>query len=192
MNNFSRRIYTFSLLMNDLGFLTKNIPFIIKSARKKLVSKQLSEKIMLVVTAVNGCVYCEWFHAKMAKRSGISNSEIHDLLNSQFAVSAKEDEVQALLYAQHYTETNRKPDPQMRQEFTKTYGKDRAKAIELNIRAIWFGNLSGNTFDAYRSRRKGKKAENSNAVFEFIFYVISYPILAPLLPILKKKGKATI
>lgn len=187
MNNFPRRIYTFSYLINDIGFLIKNIPFIIKSSRQKLVSKQLMERIMLVVTAVNGCVYCEWFHAKMAKRSGISNSEIHNLLNSQFKVSSNEEEIQALLYAQHYAETNRNPEKQMRNQFVEQYGIDKSRAIELNIRTIWFGNLSGNTFDAYGSRRKGQKAENSNVVFEFFFYIFSYPILAPLLPILKRR-----
>ena len=175
--------------MNDMGFIMKSIPFIIYASRKKLVSKQLTEKIMLVVTSVNGCTYCEWFHAKMAKRSGISNSEIHDLLNSQFNISAKEDEIPALIYAQHYAETNRSPDKQMRNDFIEFFGNDKSRAIEVNIRTIWFGNLSGNTFDAYRSRRKGKKAQNSNAIFEFFFYLISYPILAPLIPTLKKQGK---
>ena len=187
MNNFSRRIYTFSYLMKDIGFLLKNIPFIIKASRKKLVNKQLTEKIMLVVTAVNGCVYCEWFHAKMAKRSGISNAEIHDLLNSQFNVTSKEAEIPALLYAQHYAETNRNPEKQMYNEFVEYYGINKARAIELNIRAIWFGNLSGNTFDAFRSRQKGQKAKNSNAIFEFFFFLFSYPVLAPLLPVLKRK-----
>jgi len=153
--------------MKDFGFLLINIPFMIKSKRKKLISKQFSEKIMLVVTSVNGCTYCEWFHAKMARKSGISNAEVHDLLNSQFNVS-------------------------MKQDLLKFYGKTKARAIELNIRTIWFGNLSGNTFDAYRSRREGKKAQNSNVIFEFIFYLLSYPILSPLVPILKKRKKILV
>ena len=178
--------------MKDFGFLLINIPFMIKSKRKKLISKQFSEKIMLVVTSVNGCTYCEWFHAKMARKSGISNAEVHDLLNSQFNVSGLDEEIPALLYAQHYAETNRNPELIMKQDLLKFYGKTKARAIELNIRTIWFGNLSGNTFDAYRSRREGKKAQNSNVIFEFIFYLLSYPILSPLVPILKKRKKILV
>ncbi|MEA3451456.1 MAG: carboxymuconolactone decarboxylase family protein, partial [Bacteroidota bacterium] len=176
-------------LMKDFGFLLINIPFMMKLKRKKLISKKFSEKIMLVVTSVNGCTYCEWYHAKMARKSGISNAEVQDLLNSQFNVSSLEEEIPALLYAQHYAETNRNPEPTMKRDLVEFYGKTKARAIELNIKAIWFGNLSGNTFDAYRSRREGKKAQNSNVVFEFIFYILTYPILSPLVPILKKQGK---
>ncbi len=47
---------------------------------------------------------------------------------------------------------------------------------------ITFGNLSGNTFDAFLSRFKGIKAEGSNPFFEFVFFLFGAPFLLPLLP----------
>ncbi|NLM00837.1 MAG: carboxymuconolactone decarboxylase family protein, partial [Treponema sp.] len=49
------------------------------------LGEQFMEKIMTVVTAVNGCVYCSWFHAKQAAQSGISQEEITNMLKLQFS-----------------------------------------------------------------------------------------------------------
>ncbi len=61
-----------------------------------------------------------------------------------------------------------------------------AEHINLIIRMIYYGNLSGNTFDAFISRLKGKKAPNSNALFEAIFFILSVPVLLPILPLVNK------
>ena len=145
------------------------------------------EKIMTVVTAVNGCVYCAWFHARQAVASGISAEEVQNMLNLQFQADAAEDEIPALLYAQHYTETDRRPDPEMLQKLVDTYGEEKAQQIQLLIRMITFGNLSGNTFDAFLSRLKGVKAPDSSAIFEFFFFLFSAPALLPLRPVINKK-----
>jgi AhpD family alkylhydroperoxidase len=182
---FNRKIYTLPLLLKDLGFMLIHAPQIGKTMRT--LDHAFVEKIMTVVTAVNGCVYCAWFHAKQAVASGISPEEVQNMLNLQFQADAAEDEVPALLYAQHYTETDRHPDPEMVEKLTATYGEEKAQQIQLVIRMITFGNLSGNTFDAFLSRLKGVKAPNSNAIFEFFFFLFSAPMLLPLRPVINKK-----
>jgi len=59
---------------------------------------------MLAVTRVNGCRYCSWFHTRVAIKEGISKTEIHSLLGGKFE-DADEDEMLALIYAQHYADT---------------------------------------------------------------------------------------
>ncbi|RLD49933.1 MAG: carboxymuconolactone decarboxylase family protein [Bacteroidetes bacterium] len=186
---FSRKIYTFKLLMNDLGFLFLNFPKIISMKRNKEISKTFIEKIMTVVTAVNGCVYCAWFHAKQSLKSGIDEKEVKNMLNLQFHTDASDFEIIGLLYAQHYAETDRKPDTEMKQKLVDFYGNKTANHIILIIRMIYFGNLSGNTFDAFLNRFKGKKAANSNVIFEFFFFIFNVPFLLPLMPFVKKYRK---
>jgi AhpD family alkylhydroperoxidase len=183
---FDRKIYSLSLLLNDLGFLLIKTPQIIGAMRNKKISKAYMEKIMTVVTAVNGCTYCTWYHAKKAVRSGISEEEVKNMLQLQFEADASDFEVFGLLYAQHYAETNRKPDKKMTDKLFENYGDKTANHIILIIRMIFFGNLDGNTFDAFISRLKGNKAEYSNIIFEFFFFVIHAPIMLPLLPFTKK------
>ena len=186
---FSRKIYTFKLLMKDVGFLISKTPQIFATTRDKKISKAYFEKIMTVVTAVNGCAYCAWFHAKKAVSSGVSTEEVKNMLNLQFHTDASDFEIPGLLYAQHYAETNRNPDKEMIDKLVDFYGEKTAKHIIIIIRMIFFGNLTGNTFDAFISRFKGIKAENSNVLFEFFFFIFNAPFLLPLMPFVKKYRK---
>ena len=186
MKNFDRKIYTFNLLLKDLCWLLSRFRRFSKAKKSERVDKAFIEKLMLVTTAVNECVYCAWFHAKMAVRSGIEKKEVNDMLNLQFNTDTSNYQTLALLYAQHFAETNRKPDKEMTDKLFDYYGEKSTKEIILFIRAIYFGNLSGNTFDAFLSRLKGVKAKNSNVVFEFFFFLCSAPILWPTIPYVKK------
>jgi len=188
-HNFNRRIYNFPLLVKDIAYLLFHFPAIIGLLRNKKINKAFVEKIMLVVTAVNSCPYCAWFHAQKAIQAGLKTNQIKDFLNLQFSTHAQDFEIPALLFAQHYAETNRKPDQQMTEMVYKYYGKKTAKHILLIIRMIFFGNLSGNTFDAFISRCKGQKATGSNVIFEVIFFMISAPILWPIMPYVRNYRK---
>lgn len=172
--------------MADLYWLLSHIKQFKQARKAQRVSNAFRGKIMLVTTAVNGCVYCAWYHAKLTVRSGVARDEVKNLLKLQFDTDATGFETMGLLYAQHYAETSRKPDKEMTKKLFAFYGKETAEDIILYIRAIYFGNLSGNTYDAFLSRLKGAKAKNSNLVFEFIFFLFSAPILWPTMPYVEK------
>lgn len=186
-HEFDRRIFTAGLWIKDTLLLLYKLPVIIGTFRNKDISRAFMEKIMLVVTAVNGCPYCEWFHAKVAISSGLSQEELKNTLNLQFRADTSDFELVALLYAQHYAETNRQPDPDMTNHLIEFYGEKAAKHIRMVIQMISYGNLAGNTFDAFISRLKGKKAPNSNILFEAIFFVLNAPILLPILPLMNNE-----
>ncbi len=186
---FNRRIYNFSLLIRDITYFVFHLPSIIGLLRNTKINKTFIEKIMLVVTAVNSCPYCAWFHAKKALQAGLSEEEINSMLTLQFTVHPDNYETVALLYAQHFAETNRQPDETMTKKLYKYYGKTTALHIIMAIRLIYFGNLSGNTFDAFLSRLNGKPAKNSNVLFELLFFIISAPVFLPARPHVHKYKK---
>jgi len=190
MEHFKGKIYTFRQYREDLGFMIKNMPRFIRAFRNNTIPRSFVEKIMLVVTAVNGCRYCSWFHAKQALSSGMTEHEIREILDLQFHANASDHEIPALLYAQNYAETDRKPDREVSDRLFDYYDVRTAEDITLYIRAIFFGNLTGNTFDAFLSRIRGIKAENSAVAFEFFFFLLNFPILFPLSLLLKKKSGA--
>lgn len=190
MEHFKGKIYSFRQYREDLGFIIKNMPRFIRAFRNKTISRSFVEKIMLVVTAVNGCRYCSWFHAKQALSSGMTEHEIREIMDLQFHANASDHEIPALLYAQNYAETDRKPDREISDRLFDYYDVRTAEDITLYIRAIFFGNLTGNTFDAFLSRIRGIKAENSAVAFEFFFFLLNLPILLPLSLLLKKKSSA--
>lgn len=187
MAQYQKKIYTFPRFREDLIFILKNIPAYRRAFGNREIPRSFAEKIMLVVTSVNGCRYCAWFHAKQAISSGMTTDEIRSMLDLQFHTSAADSEVPALLYAQNYAETGKNPDRDVVDRLFEYYGERTASDIILYIRAIFFGNLTGNTFDAFIARLKGEKAENSNLFFEFIFFLINLPVLLPVLILMRKK-----
>lgn len=136
---------------------------------------------MMVVTAVNGCSYCSWFHARTSLGMGMDKKEVVALLNLQFDSDATDYEMVGLLYAQHYAETEKKPDNDMRAKLSAFYGETTATHLCYLLRVISFGNLQGNTFDAFLSRLKGKPAEKSNVLFEGLFFIVHAPFFLPLI-----------
>lgn len=188
-NYFTKKIYTSKLFFGDIKFLLSHFSQIRKARKNPEISKAFIEKIMTVTTAVNGCRYCTWFHAKQAVLSGISKEEVKNMLNLQFQADANEFEIPGLLYAQHYAETDRKPEKEMTEKFYEFYGKTTADDIYLYMRMIFFGNLSGNTWDAVLSRLKGKPAEGSNWLFEIFFFIFNFPAMLPIMIAMKNDEK---
>ncbi len=110
----------------------------------------------------------------------MSDNEIRDMFDLQFEASATEHELPELLFAQHYVETNRNPEPEMTARLDELYGEKTARDIMLLIRVILFGNLLGNTFDAFPGRLKGQKAENSSALLELLFFLATFWLVLPV------------
>jgi len=166
------RIFTPGEFYRHLPRSIRAMPAMMQAQRKNLVSKAFMEKIMLAVTQVNGCRYCSWFHTRVAMKEGLSKTEVHTLLSGEFE-GADEDEMLALLYAQHYADTNGKPEEESRNKLYETYGRARAKGIEASIKAITVGNIYGIAFDGLLRRLKGKRMEGSKLVYELgIFFGI--------------------
>lgn len=57
------------------------------------------------------------------------------------------DEIPALLYAQYWAEADSRPDPKIQLKLVDTYGVEKSNEIEMILRVIRAGNLSGNLWD---------------------------------------------
>ena len=148
MNSFTKRLYaSFGDFWRDIGFILGNRATLKAAMRGDLVSEQFRERLMLMVTQVNGCRYCSYFHAREALKAGIPKGELDFLLSGEIPADTPQEEIRALLYAQHWAETDSQPDPAARQKVIDTYGVEKTAAIEIILRMIRVGNLSGNFWD---------------------------------------------
>lgn len=120
---------------------------------------------MLAVTQVNGCRYCSFAHARAALAAGVDRGDIADLLQGDLA-AVPAHQVDAVLFAQHYAETEGHPDDEAWQQLVATYGDAVAREILIRIRMITIGNLMGNTLDALLSRLRGRPAQASSVTQE--------------------------
>ena len=144
---FNKRTYhNFKEVLADLRFMRSNRARIRAMMNTDLVSEAFRERLMMAVTAVNGCRYCSYFHARQALSSGISTEEITAITRSEFGACPAEEQA-AIVYAQHWAEMNAQPEPAVRENVLAVYGAEKMDAIEMALRMIRMGNLMGNSFD---------------------------------------------
>jgi AhpD family alkylhydroperoxidase len=144
---FKKRTYrSLKELLTDLFFPIRNIKKLREVKNKGLLSPAFQERLMLAVTSVEGCRYCSYFHSKLALKNGISQEEIGKLLSGDVE-GCPEEEALAVLYAQHWAESNAHPDAIAVERLQEMYGSDKAEVIHLMLRMIRLGNLVGNTWD---------------------------------------------
>ncbi|MFL7838989.1 MAG: carboxymuconolactone decarboxylase family protein [Candidatus Promineifilaceae bacterium] len=152
MKKFNRRAYhSLEDLWRDVRFPLKNREQVRRAMQGDLVSFPLRERLMLAVTAVNGCRYCSYYHAQEALKAGLPDEELQKMLEGVID-DAPSEELPALLYAQHWAESEGRPDPAAHQKLVDTYGPERAEAIETVLTMIRMGNLLGNTGDYWLYR----------------------------------------
>lgn len=176
---FKKRTYGFRSFFRDISKVMKNsfqIREVMKSGR---ISDQFKERIMLAVTAVYGCIYCEWTHTKAALNSGCTEEEIVEIMENDFC-SCDPEEVIALAFAQHYAETEGNPTDEAWKKLVERYSIQKANDIILLIKMVTVGNLLGNTVEAFGSRFKGKPPENGSLLFELFIYTFGWPFILVL------------
>lgn len=118
---------------------------------RELVDAAFRERLMLTVTEVNGCRYCAYAHARFALSAGLTHEHIAALIAGEMQ-GVPEEQVAAVLYAQHWAETDGRPDQEVRRRVVETYGSDKTEAMEIYMRMMRVGNLVGNSWDHLLSK----------------------------------------
>jgi len=153
---YNKRIYKspreFFAAIKDMLFHLGDIKAAVRSGR---IDHAFAEKIMLAVTQVNDCRYCNYAHTKAALKHGVSENEIALIKTGELSQFPEEQAV-ALYFGQHYAETNGHPDPQAWENVVEYYGQQKANDIISFIRMITKGNLFGNTIESFLYRVKGR------------------------------------
>ncbi|MFP4345397.1 MAG: SDR family NAD(P)-dependent oxidoreductase [Anaerolineales bacterium] len=152
-SGFPKRTYgSFGEFRQDLRYFREHRDQIRRATA--LVPPDFRERLMLTVTQVNGCRYCAHQHAKLALAGGLSREEIDALLCGTFD-GCPDEELTALLYAQHWADTAGNPDPETRARLVETYGAEKAQAIDVLLHMIKAGNYLGNAFDLFLYKISG-------------------------------------
>ena len=178
---FKKRIFTtWSFLRSGFKVIFL-IPALIRAYFFNGLNKQFAERLLLVVSGVNACVYCSWFHSFVASKRGIDAEQIGELLNQLISGDIPVSEQPALAFAIHFAESNGRPDANEVTELSRQFSTKDVSAIVALCTAIHFGNLCGNTYDAFLFRLKGYPAKNSSVLLELLVFMLSAPFLLPLM-----------
>ena len=149
MEKFKKRTFnSFREFVEEFKFIIENRERIKKLEAGELIDAEFRQRLMMAVTEVNGCRYCSYYHSKLALKAGINQKELDSLLAGELK-DCPEDQILALVYAQHWTENKGQPDREMIDKVKSEYGAEKFETIQLAVRMINFGNLSGNSFDYF-------------------------------------------
>lgn len=107
---------------------------------------------MMIVTEVNQCRYCKTFHSKLATHVGVSHTELQHYAEGQISPQTPPEEIAGLQYARQWAEHYAEMDIDNYRMLEESYDVPTATAIDLVVRLIWIGNLSGNTWDYWLYR----------------------------------------
>ena len=144
--------------------------------RSDRVDKAFEKRIMLAVTNVNGCRYCNYFHTRQALTIGIDESELQQMYAGEFG-HLPEGQAVAIAFAQHFAEQQGKADPIAWQRLQTFYGPDTARDILAYIHMITMGNLLGNGADALLFRLRGKPMPGSRFRDELAVALLTVTVL---------------
>ena len=151
--------------------------YIRKEKKAERLDSKFMERIMLAVTEVNGCEMCSYAHTRMALEEGMSTEEIQNMLQGEFENVPKE-ELEAILFAQHYADMRGNPSKASWERIVEKYGLELAYGILGAIRIIMIGNVYGIPFGSFLNRFHKKKGAKNNLIYE-ITMLLSILIYTP-------------
>lgn len=156
----------------------RTMKYMLKAKKNNELNSKFIERIMLAVTEVNDCAVCSYAHTKRALESGMSSEEIQKLL-SGIMDDIPDEEVAAVMFAQHYADTRGNPTPESWQRIVEVYGISRARGILGSIRTIMIGNTYGIAGSSFFNRLKGKSDPRSSLPYEMSM-ILSAVVVIPI------------
>jgi AhpD family alkylhydroperoxidase len=129
--------------------LQKRLPVVVRG-----LDPALRERIMLTVTGVNDCHYCEFMHSRIGQVVGVPRTESAAIICGDFTGVPDHDRP-ALVFAKHWAEKDGEPDPEEKTLLVEEFGRSKADQIEMTCRVIRLTNLFGNTFDSLLFKASG-------------------------------------
>jgi len=179
MNTFRKRVLTINTFFKESFLLFNNFRRLKIAFRRKLIDSSFRERIMLAVTQVNQCRFCNFGHTHAALSTGISSKEIKEILDANFD-NVPDKQKLALCFAQNFTENNGMVAPECFNRLYDCYGIEASQDILAFTSFMSFCNLCGNTLDAFLQRFKGKRIESS-FVLDEIMVILLMILFLPLL-----------
>jgi len=188
MPTFRKRTFTLSLLARSLLGAALYLPVLLVALLRPTTSRALREKVMLAVSAVNDCRYCNWVHTGLALANGVDLDDLKHVLEADTFGEVNGRDATAILFARHFADTVRRPHAEARTALAREFSFGERLEIMAYINAIYFANLSGNSGDAWLARLRGLRVDDGHPLAEAIAALAAAPFLL-LIAALSRKSR---
>lgn len=149
-----KRTLTPGNLFRTFANVVASGPVLLAALVRPKTSAALREKVMLGVTSVTDCRYCQWGHSRWAMAHGVPLEEVNQILGQQIEPlqAGNRAEAAAILFAQHYAENLDRVDPESIENLREHYSDAQVAEILAYVRVVTLGSLTGNTVDVLLGR----------------------------------------
>ena len=187
----AKRTLTPGNVCGTVANVATSVPALLAALVRPKTSPALREKVMLGVTSINDCRYCEWGHTHWAMANGVPLEEVNQILGLQVeSLKAKNPaEAAAILFAQHYAEHRDQVAPESIENLRQYYSDAQVAEILAYVRAITLGSLTGNTVDAFLGRFRGHGPTGNDSYASLCFEGAVTAAAAPVLLVLTLLAK---
>ena len=176
---FRKRTFSLPQYARSLAAVMAASPVLARALSRPRISPALREQIMLAVTSVNDCRYCNWGHTALALRNGVDLAALRETLDSGSLSAGSTPAQVAILYAQHVASEQGDADPGAERALAAAWTPAEQAEIKAYIAAITFGNLAGNSADAWLARLRRVPVEGGHPAAEAIAALAGFPALLP-------------
>lgn len=173
-----KRLYGVGDFYRFISDFVPDAPDLIRAKKSGLIPADFRERILLAVIEVNGCKICSQLHTKRALESGLSDSEISEMLSGGLE-AVPEGQGVAVMFAQHYADSAGRPSGQAYDNMLQKYGAEKTRDIMAFIRLIMVTNVHGNAIEAFKCRIKRQPEKESHFYRELIIS-LGFPFMLVL------------
>ena len=189
---FRKRTFSLPLYARSLAAVMTASPVLARALIRPRISRALREQVMLAVTSVNDCRYCNWGHTVLALRNGVDLAALRQTLGSGSASADSTPEEVAIWYAQHVASQLGDADPGAERALAAAWILAEQAEIKAYITAVTFGNLVGNSADAWLARLRGVPVEGGHPAGEAIAALAGFPALLSVWAWSRRPGSEAI
>ena len=173
---FRKRTFSLPRYARSLAAVAAASPVLVRALARPRISPALREQILLTVTSVNDCRYCNWGHTALALRKGVDMNALGQTLDSGYLCADSTPEEVAILYAQHVASEQGQVDPGAEWALAAAWTPAEQAEIRAYVTAITFGNLAGNSADAWLARLRRRPVEGGHPAGEAIAALAGLPV----------------
>ncbi|MGB0955805.1 MAG: carboxymuconolactone decarboxylase family protein [Panacagrimonas sp.] len=185
---FKKRTFTLAGYARSVTMMACYSPRLIAAFIRPATSATLREQVMLGCTSVNDCHYCDWLHTQLALKNAVDVDELNQFLANPDGTALPQETAVAVLYAQHFAEQKTRPSDEAKQRLKSVFTSWQRMEIHAYLHAIYFGNLTGNTYDALLARFKGQAKPGSSVVTETVVSLVGAPLILRIVHLARKAG----
>jgi AhpD family alkylhydroperoxidase len=176
MQNSGKKLFSLSEVFRIMTLAFRSIPQLRHAKKAGAMNRAFLERIMLAVTEVNGCAMCSYYHTKVALEAGFSAEEIRNMLGGSLS-DVPAEQLDGVLFAQHYADMRGKPSSGSWQRLLERYGETGACGVLAVTRMIMMGNAVGIPSGSFLLRFRGKPDPRSNVFYELMMMVALIPFI---------------